>query len=264
VAGDSEEVDIFEGAAGAEIERQLAGDLHGVGVEESAGGVGDGGERCDGLDDAGLVIGEHDGDEFGVGANGGDEIGRFDEALGSGGEEGDVDVAALERFGCVKDGVVLEAGGDNVVLLFGGGELGGDGAEDGEIVALGASGGEDDLGGAAVQEARDGVAGVVDGGAGDLALLVDRAGVAVMLHPKREHGLEDFRKDRRGGVRVHINAGALSGIGDHTVADVSRILEELFNYQILRRFWRRQICFLSRYSQVAATMMMRSSGDKSL
>jgi hypothetical protein len=62
VAGESEEVDVLERAFGREIERELARGLDGVGVEEGAGGVGDGGEFGDGLDDAGLVIRVHDAD----------------------------------------------------------------------------------------------------------------------------------------------------------------------------------------------------------
>src|SRR5580704_8392453 len=41
VAGDAEEVDVPERAGGAEVERELAGGLDGVGVEERSGGVGD-------------------------------------------------------------------------------------------------------------------------------------------------------------------------------------------------------------------------------
>ena len=133
-------------------------------------------------------------------------VGGLDEALGGAGEEGDVDVALLERLGGVEDGVVLDAGGDDVRLLFGCGELGGDGSEEGEIVALGSAGGEDDLGGAAVEQAGDGVAGVVDGGAGELAVLMDGAGVAEVLDPEWAHGLEDLGQERRGGVRVHVDA----------------------------------------------------------
>ncbi len=57
VAGDAEEVYVFEFAGGAEVEGELAGGLDGVGVEEGSGGVGDGGEFGEGLDDAGLVVG---------------------------------------------------------------------------------------------------------------------------------------------------------------------------------------------------------------
>ena len=124
---------------------------------------------------------------------------------GGAGEEGDVDVAVLERLGGVEDGVVLDAGGDDVGALWWG-RVGGDGAEEGEVVALGAAGGEDDLGGAAVEEAGDGVAGVIDGGAGVLAVLVDGAGVAEVLDPEWAHGLEDLWEQRCGGVRVHVDA----------------------------------------------------------
>ena len=56
-----------------------------------------------------------------------------------------------------------------------------------------------------MEEAGDGLAGVVDGGAGVLALLVDGAGVAVVLHPEGTHGLEDLGKKGGGGVGVHVD-----------------------------------------------------------
>jgi hypothetical protein len=99
---------------GAEIERELAGGLDGVGVEECSGSVGDGCEFSDRLNDAGLVVREHDADEFCVGADGGFECGGFDNALRSGLEEGDFDFVFRERLGGVEDGVVLDGGGDEV------------------------------------------------------------------------------------------------------------------------------------------------------
>jgi hypothetical protein len=101
---------------------------------------------------------------------------------------------------------VLDAGGDEVRGF--GGVLGRcfKGAEEGEVVAFCAAGGEDDLGGAAVEEAGDLVAGVVDGGAGELTLLMDGAGVAVVLEEEGTHGLEDLREERRCGVGVHVDS----------------------------------------------------------
>ena len=81
--------------------------------------------------------------------------------------------------------MVLDGGGDEVVA-------GGEDSEEGEVVALGAAGGEDDLGRAAVEEAGDGLAGVVDRGSRVLGLLVDGTGVAVVLEIEGTHGLEDF------------------------------------------------------------------------
>ena len=79
-------------------------------------------------------------------------------------------------------------------------------AEEGEVVALGAAGGEDDLGGAAAEQRGDLLAGALDGGAGVLALLMDGAGVAELLDPEGTHGVEDLGEQRRGGVRVHVDA----------------------------------------------------------
>jgi len=110
-----------------------------------------------------------------------------------------------DGLGGVEDCIVLDSRGDEVERGVGGYSVVQD-SEEGEIVALGAAGGEDDLGGAAVEQASDGVAGVVDGGAGELALLVDGAGVAVVLEEEWAQGLEDLWEKRRGGVGVHVDS----------------------------------------------------------
>ena len=189
---------------GAEVYGELAGGLDCVGVEECSGGVGDGGECLDGLDDAGLVVGEHDADEACGGANGVEEGVGLDHAMGVGSDEGDVDVAVFEGLGGVEDGVVFDVGGDDVDALLGGKEFRGDGAEESEVIALGAAGGEDDFGGSAFDQSSDLIAGVVNGGAGELAGLMDGAGVGVMLGPERTHGVEDLREEGCGRVGVHV------------------------------------------------------------
>jgi hypothetical protein len=57
-----------------------------------------------------------------------------------------------------------------------------------------------------VEEAGDGSASLFDGPAGLLALLVDGAGVAVVLHPVGAHGFEDFGEQRSGRVCVHVDS----------------------------------------------------------
>jgi hypothetical protein len=96
------------------------------------------------------------------------------------------------------------------VFDFGGDEMGGlmlvkEGLEDagkGEVVTLGAAGGEDDLLGGAVEEASDGSAGVLDGRAGALTGLVGGARVAEAFDPEGAHGVDDLWKQRCGGVGV--------------------------------------------------------------
>src|SRR6185369_4125854 len=81
VAGEGEEVDVLEEAVRADVERELAAGLDGVGVEKSAAGVSDSGEGVDGLDNASLVIGVHDADEARVGLERGEKRGGLDGAL---------------------------------------------------------------------------------------------------------------------------------------------------------------------------------------
>ena len=210
VAGDGEEVDVLEGSGEvgpAEVEGELGGGLNGVGMEEDGGvvGLGETGKLADGLDGSGLVVGEHDGDELCVGAEGGFEGVGIDEAVGGGREVGDVEAATVEGLGGVEDGVVLDFGGDEV----GGLALVEEGAEDageGEVVALGASGGEDDLLGRTVEETGDGGSGVLDGGAGSLTGVVRGAGVAEGLDPEGAHGVDDLGEKRGGGVGVEVDA----------------------------------------------------------
>ena len=57
-----------------------------------------------------------------------------------------------------------------------------------------------------MEQAGDLIAGVVDCGAGELALLVDGAGVAVVLEEEGTHGLEDLGEEGRGGVGVHVDS----------------------------------------------------------
>ena len=74
----------------------------------------DGGKLGNGLDNTGLVVGEHYGDELGIRAQCGREGGGLDDALGVAGQEGDFDrtggrTVLCERLGGVENSVVLDA-----------------------------------------------------------------------------------------------------------------------------------------------------------
>ena len=71
-----------------------------------------------------------------------------------------------------------------------------------------AAGGEDDLSGAAVQQARHLLAGALHGGAGVLPLAVCGARVREGLKQEGTHGVEDLRQERRGGVGVEIDGSS--------------------------------------------------------
>ena len=205
VAGDGEEIDVFE--CSGHVDRELGGGLYGVGVEEDGGvvGLGDPSEFADGLDGAGLVVGEHDGDKLGVGTEGGFEAFGVDDAVAIGSEIGDGGTAAMEGLSGVEDRVVLDLAGEEMSGLA----LVEEGLEDAgerKVVALGAAGVEDDLFGRAVEQPGGGGARVLYGGAGALAGVVRGAGIAEGLTPERTHRFNDFREERGGGVVVQIDA----------------------------------------------------------
>ena len=120
------------------------------------------------------------------------------------GEEGDFDAALLEGLGGVEDGVVLDGGGDEV-----GGFWAARWLRTPKRARLSLSVPPEVK---TISEARQWsrrameLAGVVDGGAGVLALLMDGAGVAEVLDPEGTHGLEDLGEERGGGVGVHVDA----------------------------------------------------------
>ena len=81
-----------------------------------------------------------------------------------------------------------------------------DDAEEREVVALGAAGGEDDLLRLGAEQTSYRGACLLDGGAGALARLMDGAGVAKLFEQVRTHRLEDLRQQRCGGVGVHVDS----------------------------------------------------------
>ena len=167
VPGDAEQM----AADGLDVDRNFAGGLDGVGVKRDFGFGGDFADLLDGLNDAGFVVGHHDADEFRVRLERAVNVEGIDDAAGGDGQERDLDAALLRLVGGVQNSVVLDGGGDEVVARA-------QDAEDGGVVALGAAGGEDDFGGPAVEERGNLFAGALDGGAGMLAVLVDRGSIA--------------------------------------------------------------------------------------
>lgn len=122
------------GVDGAEIDWQFADGLDGVGVAEDvflATGLGDFG---DGLDDAGFVIGGHEGDEDGVWADGFCDGFCVDGAVLIWGDEGDLEPLFLEVFCGGEDGVVFDGGADDVVTEV---AMGLCEADDGEVIGFG-------------------------------------------------------------------------------------------------------------------------------
>ncbi len=214
VAGEGQQVDVFEFAG--EIERQLAGGLHGVGVEAGAVCLCDPGQFADGLRDAGFVVREHYRDEPCVRLEGGFEKLGSDQAVAVGLEIGDFHAPSLQGFGCVEDRMVLNGRGDEVCRFpafrrkF---QIGLQGTGKRQVVAFRTAGGEDDFGGCAAKQSGDGAAGALHGRAGALAAGVAGAGVAELLGPERLHGGDDL--GQHGGGRVGVEINPIHGRAPH-------------------------------------------------
>ena len=110
MAGEGEEID----AERLHVQGERAGGLHGIGVNGDTARAGEGGDRGERVDRADLVIGEHDADEAGVGAEGGgDHLGRH-LAGAVHGDTGDGEALRRQFVGGVEDSVVLDRGDDEV------------------------------------------------------------------------------------------------------------------------------------------------------
>ena len=102
------------GAEFAEVERQFAGGLGGIGVERDVVLVADGGQFGDGLDDARFVVGEHRGDERVFRAGACAQFVNADYAVGVDAEVVDLAAALSEVVGERGDAGVFDGGDDEV------------------------------------------------------------------------------------------------------------------------------------------------------
>ena len=197
VRGEADEVRL----PGVHVDRRVRGELHGVDVELRRVPAHDLPDLGDRLDRADLVVRGHHADERRAL---GERIGhgeRVDAAGSVHGEDGHVEVAALEDRDAVQDGLVLDGGRDDVAPARARGP--GD-ALDREVVGLGPAAGEDDLPRLRVDGAGDDLAGLVDALARPPAAPVQARRVAPVLTQIRQHGLEHLgaQRARRGVVEV--------------------------------------------------------------
>ena len=95
VGGEREEVE----AVACEVDEEVARCLDGVRVEERAALAGHAADVAHGLHGTHLVVCEHEGDEAGVGAHGGLDVGHADEAVCIRLHERDLEVSSIGAIG---------------------------------------------------------------------------------------------------------------------------------------------------------------------
>ncbi len=145
------------------VQAECAAGLDGVGVERHLVGAGDGADLGDRLNSAHLVVGVHDADQRRVGPDGLFHRSGVHQAVAVHRHVGHVKAKVLlQLLDGVADGVVLDGRGDDVVLLGAVAPLKGHAAQ-GQVVALGAATGKDDLVGRAAQDVGHRLAGLIHG-----------------------------------------------------------------------------------------------------
>ena len=187
------------GAGFGEIERHFAGGLDGVDMQIAAGRP----QTCPQgrriVDDAGLVVGPHQGAEAGSGR-------QFRKGLGQG-----------QAVGADRQDMQGPASGGQEACRFENGRMLGGADEhgarlqraghalDGQIVGLGAAAGENDLGRLGPRQGGYLLTGAVDGAATQASQTIQGRGIAVEPAEVRRHGLADAVVERSGGVVIKVD-----------------------------------------------------------
>ena len=139
VGGEAQHVDVHL----IDVDLHVARRLDGVGVEQYAALMTHRADLPDGLDGADLVVGEHDGHEAGVVADGVGDLLRGDEPVRVHVEQRHLKALLFQALEGVQHGVVLERGGNDVLFALARADVGRGG--DGLVVRLAAAGGKVDL-----------------------------------------------------------------------------------------------------------------------
>ena len=195
VAGDGQQI----AADRLHIDRHLARRLHRIGMEVHIGFLRDGADLSHRLQCADLVVGHHHADELRIRPKGTAYVLGINHAGRIDGQKRDLDAAIAQPLRRMEHGMMLDGAGDKVIARL-------QHAGQGQVIALRAAAGEDDLRRAAPQQARHLLAGTLHGGPGTLAVKVDGGGVAELLGKPRAHGREHLRRERRGGIGIHVDA----------------------------------------------------------
>ena len=152
VRGERQQVDVLR----LDIDGQMTGRLHSVGVEQHARRAADCADLADRQNGADLVVGVHDGNQARVLADGVFHLLRRHGADGANGEQFDLEALFFELLERVQHGVVLECGRNDVLFALALAEA--SGGENGLIVGLAAAGGEVNFARGSVQAFCDAVA----------------------------------------------------------------------------------------------------------
>ena len=202
VAGDGGEIDMPTG----QIQRDFSHRLGDVGVEQGAGVLGDGGERGNVLYHTDLVVHRHDADQQRGCGQGVAQGGRIQQAVGANWQEdgGKTLVGQVgDRF---QHTLMLGGDGDDAAALVAHADGEAGRALDGDVVALGGTGGEHDLLHVGADQRGDLPSRVLHCRFGVVAhRVLDAVRVAVAFGEERQHGVQHARVAARGRLVVQVD-----------------------------------------------------------
>ena len=201
VAADGEKVD----AQLTHADRNAAGRLDAVGVEESAGGTREGGDLAHRLQDAGLIIGVHDGDQGGGGAQRAPDVIHANQAVAADGQPGDFRTFLFQAFAFqmgagIEHRGVFDGAGNHVLRPARVSHH----AENGQVIGLRSAAGEDNFAGVAANARGELTARVFEALLGGLAEMMDTGRVAADLDQGCREVFQHLRRDRGGRVVVEV------------------------------------------------------------
>ena len=187
----------------ADVDGQMTGSLHRIGVEQDAALAADGADLGNRLDRADLVVCIHDRHEAGILADGVRDLLGRDEAVFMNIEQRDLKALLLQPLQAVQDGMMLKGGGDDVLFSLARAERGR--RQQGLIVRLAAAGRERDLPGVAAKVLCHRLTRSLQGLRSLLPQRIQARGVAIALAQEGQHGIHGGLTHPRGGSIVSIN-----------------------------------------------------------
>jgi hypothetical protein len=162
------------------------------------------GQPIDGLDGSDLVVHPHHRCNGDIGRRQPIERCFVDDAVWR--HQANPFIGAFDR-GLVRrteDGLVLDRSGENGIATLAPSPRAPD-AEDGEVVAFGTAGRDDDLVRTGAKTSGDSLAGLIECGPRVAAPAMDAGGISEPSIPERRHGLEDLGADRRRGSMIEVD-----------------------------------------------------------